>query len=205
MTGRRVLFHCHTRHTDGEPTAEEYVRHALALGLEGVVFLEHIRRRPSYDVPAFVAEAREAGARLGLPVTVGFEARVLPGGGLDIEEAHLAMAEVLGVAEHAFPEDVPLWEASLRRAFERAGRLDVPAVWVHPGLRLRRWGRLGAERARYEALLEAAQEAGLYVEQNQRYGLLPEAMVPRIRPGRLVQGADAHRLADVDAFARRSA
>lgn len=199
FTGR-ALFHCHTRHTDGQPTAEAYVRHARALGLDRVVFLEHIRRGPSYDVPAFVAEAREAGARHGVPVAVGFEAKVLPGGDLDIEEAHLALAEVIGIAEHAFPADVALWEASLRQAFARAGGLGVPAVWVHPGLRLRRWGLLEAEAARYEDLIEAAQAAGLFIEQNRRYGLLPEAMTGLVRPSRLVRGADAHRLADVDAF-----
>ncbi len=196
----RVLFHCHTHHTDGHPAAGDYVRYAAKHGLDRVVFLEHIRRAPSYDVAAFADEVRVSGERWGVPVTLGFEAKVLPGGGLDIAEAHLALAEIVGVAEHGFPDDLDLWEASLRAAFRRAGGLPIPAAWVHPGLYLRKRHWLDAEQARYAALLEAAQEEGLLIEQNARYRLVPDDALPLVRPGRLVRGIDAHRLADVERF-----
>ncbi|MEM1043289.1 MAG: PHP domain-containing protein [Bacteroidota bacterium] len=196
----RVLFHCHTHYTDGTPTADDYVRWAAARDLDRVVFLEHIRRAPTYDVGTFAEEVQEAGKRHEVPVVLGFEAKVLPGGALDIADEHLALAAVIGVAEHAFPEDITLWDASLRAAFAFAGSLDVPAVWVHPGLRLQKWHRLDAEQARYASLLDAAQDAGLLVEQNARYRLVPDDVLPLVRPECLVRGIDAHRIEDVERF-----
>ena len=200
----RVLFHCHTNRTDGQPTVEEYVRYAAERGLDRVVFLEHIRRAPSYDVLAFADEVRRQGETYGVPVAVGFEAKVLPGGALDIDAAHLALADVIGIAEHGFPDDPSLWQASLRTAFEIHGaRADERlAVWVHPGLWLKKTRRLESHRAAYLDLLDAAQASGVLVEQNARYRLLPDALIPRVRPDFLVRGADAHRLADVDAYFR---
>ncbi|MEP0546260.1 MAG: PHP domain-containing protein [Rhodothermales bacterium] len=197
----RVLFHCHTSHTDGRPTVDDYVCYAAEHGIERVVFLEHIRRVPSYDVPAFADEVRASGERHGVPTNVGFEAKVLPGGELDIADEHLALADVTGIAEHGFPDDAALWEASLRQAFETyGGDAARPAVWVHPGLWLRKTRRLDALRGTYEALLGAAQDAGVFVEQNARYGLLTDDDRALVRPASLVRGADAHRLADVAAF-----
>ncbi len=196
----RVLFHCHTDLTDGRPTVEDYVRHAAEHGLDRVVFLEHIRRAPSYDVPAFAADVRAWGERLGVPTAVGFEAKVLPGGGLDIDDAHLALADVVGIAEHGFPDDADVWEASLRRAFAEHGRGGRVAVWVHPGLWLKKTRRLESHRAVYLDLLAAAQDAGVFVEQNARYGLIADDFAARVRADRFVRGVDAHRLADVDAF-----
>lgn len=198
----RVLFHCHTSHTDGQPTVEAYVRHARACGIERVIFLEHIRRAPSYDVPAFVDEVRESGARHGVPVAVGFEAKVLPGGDLDLADEHLDLADVIGIAEHGFPDDAELWRDSLQRAFETHGSraAERPAVWVHPGLWLKKARRMAELRDDYVSLLDAAQQAGVLVERNRRYGLLAEEDLALVRPEFLVHGADAHRLADVDAF-----
>ncbi len=196
----RVLFHCHTHHTDGQPTADAYVRWAAERDLDRVVFLEHIRRIPSYDVLPFADEVRRAGEQHGVPVTLGFEAKVLPGGDLDITDEHLDLAEVIGIAEHGFPDDVELWETSLRAAFGAAGALPIPAVWVHPGLRVQKWHRLESEWARYESLLGAAQDAGVLIERNARYRLLPDDALPIVRPDHLIHGIDAHRLADVERF-----
>lgn len=198
----RVLFHCHTNHTDGQPSVEDYVCYAAEHDIDRIVFLEHIRRTPSYDVPAFVDEARASGARHGMPVAVGFEAKVLPGGALDIADKHLALTDVIGIAEHGFPDDAALWDVSLRRAFETHGAhaAERPAVWVHPGLWLNKTRRQVALREAYVDLLGAAQRAGVLVEQNARYRLLAEDDLALVRPDALVRGADAHRLADIAAF-----
>ena len=196
----RVLFHCHTDYTDGQPTVADYLRWARERSVERVVFLEHIRRAPSYDVAAFVAEVRAASERHGVPATVGFEAKVLPGGALDITVEHAALADVIGIAEHGFPDDAALWRPSLAAAFARWGAGEQVAVWVHPGLWLKKTGRLATHRDDYLALLRLAQRHGVYVEQNQRYGLLPDDLVGAVRPELFVRGADAHRLEDADAF-----
>lgn len=196
----RVLFHCHTDLTDGQPTVEDYVRYAAEHALDRVIFLEHIRRAPSYDIEQFAADAQAWGERLNVPVTVGFEAKVLPGGDLDIDDAHLAFADVIGIAEHGFPDDADLWEASLRRAFVEHGGKERVAVWVHPGLWLKKTRRLESHRALYFDLLDAAQRAGVLIEQNARHGLIADDLVEHIRPDRFVRGIDAHRLADVERF-----
>ena len=195
-----VLFHCHTDWTDGQPSVGDYLRWASDRHIERVVFLEHIRRAPSYDVAAFVDEIRAESARHGVPATVGFEAKVLPGGALDIAAEHAALADVIGIAEHGFPDDVRLWKTSLATAFATHRAAEQIAVWVHPGLWLKKTGRLEARRADYLALLRLAQRHGVLVEQNQRYGLLPGDLTGTIRPELFVRGADAHRLEDADAF-----
>lgn len=196
----RVLFHCHTRHTDGVPGVADYLRYAAEHGLERVVFLEHIRREPSYDVAAFAEEVRTESERIGVPAVVGFEAKVLPGGALDLAAEHAALAEVVGIAEHGFPDDPALWRDSLAAAFATWGSMEQTAVWVHPGLWLKRTRRLASRRADYTFLLALAQRHGIFVERNHRYRLLPDDALPLVRPEMLVHGADAHRLVDADAF-----
>lgn len=196
----RVLFHCHTHHTDGVPSVADYLRYAAEHGLDRVVFLEHIRREPSYDVAAFAEEVGAESERHGVPAAIGFEAKVRPGGALDITDEHAALAEVIGIAEHGFPDDPALWRESLAAAFATWGAAEQAVVWVHPGLWLRKTRRLESHRSDYEFLMAEAQQHGVLVERNHRYRLLPVEALPLVRPEMLVHGADAHRLADVEAF-----
>ncbi len=196
----RVLFHCHTHHTDGQPSVADYLRWASERDVERVIFLEHIRREPSYDVAAFVEEIRAESERWGVPATVGFEAKVLPGGALDIAAEHAALADVIGIAEHGFPDDAALWRGSLAAAFATWGAAEQTAVWVHPGLWLKKTGRLDSHRDEYAFLIAFAQRHGILIERNQRYRLLPDGLLDTVTPEMLIRGADAHRLEDADAF-----
>lgn len=199
----RYLFHLHTTYTDGQPAVAEYFAEALRLGFERLIFLEHIRRSPKYDVTQFATDVARCAATSGLPGLVGFEAKVLPGGDLDISEEHAALATVIGIAEHGFPNDFGLWQRSLREALEGAAAQygDKELVWVHPGLWLKKQGLLAAEEPIYRELLDLAQGLGIKVERNLRYGLLPVDLLGQVRPAGLVLGADAHRLADLAAVA----
>lgn len=195
FTGK-YLFHLHTCCTDGEPTVGQYFARAQRLGAERLVFLEHIRACPTYDVPAFAQEVRDWSARTGLPAGVGFEARVLPGGGLDIDEAHAALADVVGIAEHGFPDDVELLLDSLAASFQRCGDRQT-TVWVHPGRFLQRHGLLAGRQDDYLELLDTASASGVWIECNARYALLPPALIPQADEKALVVGLDAHRLDEV--------
>ncbi|MDF2626482.1 MAG: hypothetical protein K0R39_313 [Symbiobacteriaceae bacterium] len=197
FTGR-YLFHVHTPYTDGQVPVRAYFDLAVRAGLDRLIFLEHIRAAPRYDVTQFVAEVRGCAAACGVEALVGFEAKVLPGGALDISEEHLALAEVLGIAEHGFPADFDLWRASIRRALD-ASYGSRPVVWVHPGLWLKKHGLLEAREQEYLALLALAQGAGVKVEMNRRYGLVPGHLAGEVAPEALVRGADAHRLEDAEA------
>lgn len=195
FTGR-YLFHLHTTYTDGSLTVREYFDLAQQHRLERLIFLEHIRRAPRYDVERFVAEVREGAAASGIPALVGFEAKILPGGALDISSEHAALAEVIGIAEHGFPAEFELWRTSVAQALEGAA-LRYPEkhlVWVHPGLWLKKHGLLEAQEDEYRRLLGLAQSLGIRIESNRRYRLLPPHLHAATRD--LVVGADAHRLAD---------
>lgn len=197
----RYLFHLHTTYTDGHVPAAAYFDLARRAGLERLIFLEHIRAQPGYDVLQFVAEVHACAAAFGVPALVGFEAKVLPGGALDISDEHAALADVIGIAEHGFPADYGLWHASLTEALTRcaAQYRDQAVVWVHPGLWLKRSGLLEVRQREYAALIEYAQQRGVKVESNLRYGLLPAPLRGAVRPDLLVCGADAHRLEDAQA------
>lgn len=198
FTGR-YLFHLHTTYTDGQVPVRAYFDLAVRAGLERLIFLEHIRAAPRYDVEQFIAEVRGCAAEFGVEALVGFEAKVLPGGALDISADHVHAADVLGIAEHGFPSDFDLWQSSLRLALQSYGRAEKPVVWVHPGLWLKKHGLLEAQEQEYRSLLRHAQDVGVKVEVNRRYGLLPAHLLDAVAHEALVWGADAHRLEDAEA------
>jgi putative hydrolase len=198
----RYLFHFHTQRTDGKLTPQNYFEWAQTQRVQSLLFLEHVRAKASYDVPAFVEEIKELEQRFGIKAGIGFEAKLLPDGTLDISTEHCRLAEIVGIAEHGFPNDVEL----LQRAFQRAvSKLpeqfpDCCLVWVHPGLWFK---KRGIERSTSNAclsMLQQAQESGIFVERNLRYGLLDEALLPAISQGLLVLGADAHTAEDLSTW-----
>lgn len=195
----RYLFHLHTTYTDGQLRVPDYFAFAQQERIDRLIFLEHIRAQPSYDLERFVTEVQEGAAASGIPAHLGFEAKLLPGGALDISEQHAERAEVIGIAEHGFPADLDLWRTSLRTALEEAS-VRYPGkqvVWVHPGLWLKKHRLIEQQDPAYRELLEIAQTLGIKVEWNLRYHLVPSYLRSSIRSERLVIGADAHRPSDL--------
>ena len=197
----RYLFHLHTTYTDGNVSVRQYFDFALRMHVDRLIFLEHIRANPGYDVQQFISEVRSCATACGVPALVGFEAKVLPGGELDISDEHAALAEVIGIAEHGFPADYGLWRSSLRRALNTCAvkYSDKPVVWVHPGLWLKKHGLLEVHEPDYRNLFDHARDVGVLLEWNLRYGLLPKNLHAGVGADHLVLGADAHRLADAEA------
>jgi len=196
FTGR-YAFHLHTTATDGRLEVSDYVHFAREEQLDRLVFLEHIRKEPTYDVDRFietVASEAEAG---GVHAHVGFEAKLLPGGGLDISDADLDRAEVIGIAEHSFPDNTPLLWSSLAAAFRRYAPLagEKNLVWVHPGLFFQKRGRLEEVFPTYQQYIDLAWSLRIAVEQNLRYQLVPEGLTDD--PAAFVVGLDAHRDTDL--------
>lgn len=199
---RRYLFHVHTSYTDGDLTAAQYVDFAEKAGASTVAFLEHIRREPRYDVERFSAEVKHAGSGC-VRTILGFEAKLLPDGTLDINEDCLDGAEVIGVAEHAFPDDRGLLRDTILNVV-RTYPLRWPQVtfvWVHPGL----WylkHHLVAERDEiFQQVLTEACKAGVLIEQNLRYSLASRTTAARLPAQSLLTGADAHSLFDLERWA----
>lgn len=195
----RYWFHLHTSATDGELTVGDYFREALRQGVERLIFLEHIRREPLYDVEALIMEVKENAVTFGLKALVGFEAKLFPDGTLDIGERHLELADVVGLAEHNFPGDVAALWSALGQAVDTYQNLlqNRPLVWVHPGLTLARWGVFLEYEAEYWQMIKDLQSRGVKIELNRKYNLIPSHRVLEVPPGSLVMGIDAHRLEDL--------
>ncbi|MFZ0880585.1 MAG: PHP domain-containing protein [Candidatus Acidiferrales bacterium] len=77
------MFHFHTTYTDGALTIRDYFEFAARTNTESLVFLEHIRATPAYNVDAFVSGVRQIRDTTGMKAAIGFEARLLPGGTRD--------------------------------------------------------------------------------------------------------------------------
>ncbi len=196
----RYLFHLHTLYTDGKLEVEDHFRNARDHKIERLIFLEHIRREPSFDVLEYVAEVKECSTRYEVPAHIGFEAKVLPDGEIDILPEHFALAEVIGIAEHGFPKDSDpdTHKAALYKAIDSCrGRDDKTFVWVHPGLWLYKKSLLVEKESVYLEMLAYAAEAGLRIERNLRYNLIPERHLKAVPASRLVVGADAHTAAEL--------
>jgi DNA polymerase (family 10)/putative hydrolase len=178
----------HTTLTDGELTASDYFAFAARAGVDSLVFLEHIRAAPKYNVATFVKDVAQNSERSGIGASAGFEAKLLPGGELDISEGDI------GLAEHGFPDDAELLESSFGEAIP-AYPLRFPRkifVWVHPGLWFRKRGLDPGSQTAYREMLRAAADGGVLIERNLRYGLAAPAALREIDPRAVVRGADAH-------------
>jgi histidinol phosphatase-like PHP family hydrolase len=199
----RYLFHLHTQLTDGTLSVSDYFEYACSGGIDRLVFLEHIRRQPSYPVLEFATRVAECASSYGLQAVLGFEAKLLSAGTLDISSEHLAMAEVVGIAEHSFPDDPELLRNAFVNAvdFLRSSFPSKPAVWVHPGLWFKKRGLVPDSHPTFLAMVAHAQSRGVFLERNLRYDLVSEAVTEVLLPASLVVGADAHRLADLHNWA----
>jgi putative hydrolase len=199
---RRYLFHFHTDFTDGKLSVKDYFDYAAKSDIDTLVFLEHIRREPNYDIGKFISEIRECGRSHTVEAIIGFEAKLLPDGDLDISEEHHSLANVIGIAEHSFPDQPEV----LNRAFVEAVdkfRSCMPQkilVWVHPGLWFKRRGLMPHDQPIYHSMMKYARSAGVFVERNLRHDLISSQDAQKLGPGGTVTGADAHRLEDLYAW-----
>ena len=192
------LFHLHTHHTDAFLSVDDYARYAFENGFSSVIYTEHVNRDLGFDFPQFVQEVETCRQRYpSLDLVVGVEAKILPGGGLDIPDEIIDSIELIGIACHGFPRDGDLYFEVME------GVLTDPLwgkerVWVHPGLfflqfpelRLRDW------RQRLRKLADIVNDNGMYGEKNIKYGL-PSLIFPELWFSRLIIGWDLHNQEDL--------
>lgn len=120
-----AVFHIHSSLTDGNNTVGEYCEFFKKTG-EILVFVEHIRKRPSYDFSEFIETVHREGH------LAGFEAKLLPNGDLDLPEEALEKADLLAVAIHSLELScLNNLINCLKNAFS-VYSLRLPLVWVHP-------------------------------------------------------------------------
>jgi hypothetical protein len=170
----------------------DYFSTALACSIPQLVFLEHVRARPTYDVASFQVAVAEHSSESGVAATVGFEAKVLPGGEIDIPPEVLELAPVVGVAEHRWVGSAETLVLDLQRAFShlREQMPDTPIVWVHPGSWFRRAGIV--DRGMLDEVFAFALSHEVLIERNLKYDLVDEETARWVPPAQLIVGLDAH-------------
>jgi len=169
------LFHLHTRYTDGKLDAIDYFNFANENGVRTIVFTEHVRRDLKYDFSAFVSEIRRVEKEFpGIKAIIGAEAKLLPGGELDINQDTNDQIVVLCFACHGFPDDHELYFESFATLFRDDKWKDKIRVFVHPGRYLKKRHVVDGEIwKRLDGLIEIAVENGVFIEENKREMLPP--------------------------------
>jgi histidinol phosphatase-like PHP family hydrolase len=192
--GRAIWFHIHTDRSHGTSSARAYLELARTLDVTRVVFLEHVRRQPTYDPLAFADDVARASADVGVAASIGYEAKILPGGRLDIDDGLIERADVVGIAEHAYPGSPGSLAVDFADVITSL-TTTLPGdrfVWVHPGSWLARSGATGTEAA-FASMLEAALAMpGLRIERNLKYDLVSAERYDDLPADRRIVGLDAH-------------
>jgi putative hydrolase len=186
------LFHLHTRYTDGKLDVAEYFEFARKHGVSTIFFTEHVRKELKYSFPDFVAEIRTLQEQFpGIAGYIGAEAKVLPGGDLDIDRDTFEQLDVLCFACHGFPDDIELYFSSFQTLFSDERWKSKTRIFVHPGRYLKKRDWMTEEnKRRLHDLLEFAMEHGVLIEENKREHLPPT--IEEIPRENRVVGYDIH-------------
>lgn len=124
-------MHVHSTFSDGKATIGENVVRAIALGLDELTLVDHVRVGTDW-VPQFVAAVHELRGRLPLRLFIGVEAKILRvDGTLDLPEM-LDGVDHVYIADHQVPgPDGPLHPNDVREAIA-TGALDAAQVveWI---------------------------------------------------------------------------
>ncbi len=193
----RYLFHLHTFYTDGKVSVEDHFRFCAENRVKTLIFTEHVRKELKYSFKDFVAEIKDCSKKYpDVNYLIGAEAKVLPGGGLDIPEEILNDISLIAFACHGFPDDVNLWFNSFSKLFEDERWKKYYRVYVHPGRFLQKRNWLVEHTQLLEKLINKAISEGVYVEQNKREMLPPSAFILPVSQS--IVGFDIHRQEDYE-------
>jgi putative hydrolase len=161
-------WHVHTSLTDGEGTVDEYCRRAQALGLPLIAFTEHVRLDLKYDFNSFLDSIDNAREEYDIIILSGCEAKVLPGGELDVEDWILDEVDHPIFAFHAFPDDQELYFKSLLKAIR-----SKAVAWAHPGALLKHLS-YHLDDDELEWIFRSMAEREVLLELNSKYDVPPE-------------------------------
>lgn len=171
------LWHVHTNYTDGRNTVDEICRYAIAQQYPLLCFTEHIRLNPTYDVCEFLNEVRRAQENYAdqLIIRLGFEAKLLIGGGLDIEQKYIEEVDYLFLAEHSYHGDYSDYIHDIQYCMSN----NPISVWAHPFLLpyKKKWT---VGESDLEQLLSLCKERNIVIEFNTRYSMPPTELKNRI-------------------------
>jgi len=191
------VFHLHTDLTDGSSNLSEYFVLASKLG-KFFIFTEHVRKEITYDWMDYINTIHEAG------YLAGFEAKVMPGGDIDIGQKAYESSDVLAIAVHSFKvENYDILVSSLRRAFEDHLDDSVPLVWVHPTTS-KTERRLVDNKEKYIDDVMSGFEKDVWLESNvRRTNFLNEEIERLSKKYKIIIGLDAHSVDEVSSLLKK--
>jgi len=176
------IFHIHTNFTDGTSSVKEYHD---AFKNFSLIFTEHIRKNPSYNWKAFIQEVKKYGH------LVGFEAKILPKGDIDIPIDALEKIDVLAVAVHSYKDAPETLPEALRKVFSTFADM-IPLVWVHP-FSSPSEKLLNTSKMNYIEIVMKGFEKSLYIEWNvKKKNFTPQEVSILKQKYKLIVGYDAH-------------
>ncbi len=198
------IFHIHTNYTDGISNINNYFEYASKNNIDVIVFTEHVRKDLKYNFDAFIEDINENNRRYSrIKTFIGCEAKLLPGGDLDIPINILSKIDVICFACHSFPEDLELYKLSLKKLFINNQWKNYVRVWVHPGRFLKRLYILDRSILILEKLIMTAIIEGVFIEKNLKEFLPPKEIIKNIPIDNIILGYDAHSIEELDFIKKR--
>ena len=182
-------FHIHTNWTDGEHSVQQMYEAANAVGLDAILYSEHVRANSGSWYPEFVREVKSL-PRKTCHAFAGAETKILNfAGELDCPREVFHHADAIMGVVHRFPgetdtalktQDKGLYSEAVDLEFELSKiimRTGLVQILGHPmGMSIRRFG-LSPERSIFEELAALAAETGVCFEINSRYHADPIGLV----------------------------
>lgn len=182
-------WHIHTHYTDGESSVDDYCKRAVELEIPLIAFTEHVRKDLDYDFHAYLEDIERAREQYDVIILLGCEAKVLPDGSLDIDDAILEQVDYPIFAFHFFPGDGDAYLDALY------GVLKNPYVntWAHPGTFFRKIG-YNVPVDEVSQIFTLLRENEILFELNRKYAASLDAWIDLARDHRVdfVRGSDCH-------------
>ena len=212
----RLDFHIHTNWTDGANSIQEMYDAASDVGLDAVLFSEHVRASSGDWYPDFATKVKSL-PRDPCRAFVGAETKILNfEGDMDCPDEVFEHADAIMGVVHRFPGETDAMldskdkglaseaidiEFDLSKTIMRSGLVQILG---HPmGMSMRRFG-LKPNRSIFEELAKEAAKTGVCFEINSRYhknpGLLFEICSAKNAPISL--GSNAHSVEEIGEIIR---
>jgi histidinol phosphatase-like PHP family hydrolase len=187
------IFHIHTNYTDGISNINDYFDYASQNNIDVIIFTEHVRKDLKYNFDTFVEDIRDKNRRFPkIRSFIGCEAKLSPGGGLDIPISILSKIHVICFACHSFPQDLELYRLSFMNLFANDEWKDYVRVWVHPGRFLKKLNILNENLKTLQELVNIALSNDVLIEKNLKEDLPPLKILESVPYDRIILGYDAH-------------
>ena len=197
----KYFFHFHTTYTDGLSNVREYFDFAFRHNIYTIIFTEHVRKKMSYNFNEFLEEIKKSKISYpGIKIIIGAEAKIMPGGELDISEEVLDKIQLICFACHSFPDNADLYFESFKKLFFNKRWEDYIRIWVHPGRFLKKNNLFKEYEKNFVDLLQIAKKRDIFIENNLREQLPPFNIISFFDNQNTIIGFDIHSVEEIKKY-----